>query len=119
MKQLESVIEPRSRVETSGKQEIPVLDEKDRDQDQHPFYDDSLDPAEGEMHRILSRVCQEGAVQHRTGKNKEEIDGEVSTLENGNNVVEMPDYDDADEQEAEKLYACIPGSSGIHEIRVK
>ena len=72
-----------------------------------------------EMHRILSRVCQEGAVQHRTGKNKEEIEGEVSTLENGNNVVEMPDYDDANEQEAEKLYACIPGSSGIHEIRVK
>ena len=90
MKQLETIIEPCFRAETSGKQVIPVLDEEDGDQDQKPRDDNPSDTAERKLNGILIRVRQEGTEKHGSGQDKKEIHRKISALEEGNNVVEMP-----------------------------
>ena len=51
----------------------------------------------------LPGVGDEGAVQHSPCQDEEEIDGEISALEDGHDVVEVPKDDDRDEQKAEDV----------------
>ena len=59
---------------------------------------------------------QERPVQHGAGKDEEEVHGEVTALEDWDDIMEVPQDDYADEQESEEFDGGVPGSRGIHKV---